>query len=194
MQRGGVLVVHTSFSRVGPLAGGPIALISALRGALGPDGTLVMPSMSDDDERPFEVAETPCRGMGVVAETFWRLPDVVRSDNPHAFAASGAHARRITASHPLDVPHGLDSPIGRVWELDGQVLLLGLGHDANDRPASHAHATSSREPSANCGEMKRCFCTRWMPATNVISLARRSRTTLPKRERSPSRGSESPPA
>jgi aminoglycoside 3-N-acetyltransferase len=131
VQRGGVLVVHTSFSQVGPFLRGPMTLIAALRDALGPDGTLVMPSMSDDDERPFDVGQTPCRSMGVVAETFWRLPDVLRSDNPHAFAASGAYAKRITASHPLDVPHGLDSPIGRVWELDGQVLLLGVGHDAN---------------------------------------------------------------
>ncbi|MBW6465985.1 MAG: AAC(3) family N-acetyltransferase [Brevefilum sp.] len=29
------------------------------------------------------------------------------------------------------MPHGLNSPVGRVYELDGQVLLLGVGHDAN---------------------------------------------------------------
>jgi aminoglycoside 3-N-acetyltransferase len=28
-------------------------------------------------------------------------------------------------------PHGLDSPVGRIYEFDGQVLLLGVGHDAN---------------------------------------------------------------
>ena len=27
--------------------------------------------------------------------------------------------------------HGLDSPVGRVYELDGQVLLLGVDHTAN---------------------------------------------------------------
>ena len=69
--------------------------------------------------------------MGVVANTFWRLPGVRRSNNPHAFAAAGPHADEITRSHPIEVPHGLDSPIGRVWQLDGQVLLLGVGHDAN---------------------------------------------------------------
>jgi aminoglycoside N3'-acetyltransferase len=70
-------------------------------------------------------------GMGVVADTFWRLPQVLRSDSPHAFAALGPAAARITAPHPVDVPHGLDSPVGRVYELDGQVLLLGVGHDAD---------------------------------------------------------------
>jgi aminoglycoside 3-N-acetyltransferase len=69
--------------------------------------------------------------MGVVADTFWRLPDVLRSNNNHAFAALGPLAGRITASHPIDTPHGLDSPVGRVYELDGQVLLLGVGQDSN---------------------------------------------------------------
>jgi aminoglycoside N3'-acetyltransferase len=128
---GAVVLVHTAFSRVGPVEGGPRGLIDALRAALATDGTLVMPSMSDDDDRPFDRRGTPCLGMGVVADTFWRLPNVLRSDSPHAFAAIGPEAARITADHPLDVPHGLNSPVGRVYELDGQILLLGVGHDAN---------------------------------------------------------------
>jgi aminoglycoside N3'-acetyltransferase len=106
-------------------------LIRALQAALGPNGTLVMPSMTDDDGRPFDARTTSCLGMGVVADTFWRMPDVLRSDSPHAFAAIGPEAFRVTADHPLDMPHGLDSPVGRVNDLDGQILLLGVGHDAN---------------------------------------------------------------
>lgn len=131
VEPGGVLVVHTAFSKVAPVDGGPQGLIGALRDALGPEGTLVMPSMSDDDEHPFDTRQTPCKAMGIVAETFWKMAGVLRSDNPHSFAAIGPRAAEITAEHPLDVPHGLDSPIGRVYELDGQVLLLGAGHDAN---------------------------------------------------------------
>lgn len=127
----GVLVVHTAFSNLAPVEDGPLGLIEALRDAVGPEGTLVMPSMSDDDEYPFELRETSCLGMGVVADTFWRLGEVLRSDSPHAFAAVGPRAAEITAAHPADVPHGLDSPIGRVYQLGGQVLLLGVGHDSN---------------------------------------------------------------
>ena len=127
----GVLVVHTAFSTFGGRAGAPSDLIAALRLAAGARGTLVMPSMSDDDEQPFDPRRTPCAGMGVVADTFWRMPGVIRSDSPHAFAAIGIHAEEITAPHPIDVPHGLDSPVGRAYELDAQVLLLGVGHDAN---------------------------------------------------------------
>jgi aminoglycoside 3-N-acetyltransferase len=128
---GTVLLVHTSFSRVGPVENGPRGLIDALQAALGPDGTLVMPSMSDDDDHPFDPRSTPCLGMGVVADTFWRAAGVLRSDSPHAFAAIGPAAARITAAHPVEVPHGLNSPVGRVYELDGQILMLGVGHDAN---------------------------------------------------------------
>lgn len=129
--RGGVLVVHVAFSRVAPVDGGPDGLIDALLGVLGPDGTLVMPSMSDDDDHVFDPRATPCAGMGVVAETFWRRPGVLRSDSPHAFAAIGARAAEVTAPHPVEVPHGADSPVGRVHALGGAVLLLGVGHDSD---------------------------------------------------------------
>lgn len=131
VETAGVLLVHTAFSKVAPVEGGPHGLIAALRTAIGPEGTLVMPSMSDDDNHPFDPANTECREMGVVANVFWRLPGVLRSDSPHAFAAIGPKAASITEPHPLDVPHGLNSPVGRVYELDGQILLLGVGHDAS---------------------------------------------------------------
>lgn len=131
VRAGGVLVVHAAFSKIAPVEGGPAGFIEALREALGPGGTLVMPSMSDDDDHPFDVASTPCLSLGVTAETFRQLSGAMRSDNPHAFAATGPRAAEITRPHPLDVPHGLDSPVGRVYEMGGQVLLAGVGHDAN---------------------------------------------------------------
>lgn len=132
VRRGGVLLVHTSFRAVRPVDGGPLGLIEALRDALGPDGTLVMPSWSGQDDEPFDALTTPsAQDLGVVAQTFWRLPGVVRSDHFHAFAAAGPQAEVITAD-PLPLPpHIPASPVGRVHDLDGQVLLIGVGHDAN---------------------------------------------------------------
>ncbi|HYH82697.1 MAG TPA: AAC(3)-IV family aminoglycoside N-acetyltransferase [Longimicrobium sp.] len=132
VEPGGVLLVHTSFRAVRPVQGGPPGLIEALRDALGPGGTLVMPAWSGDDDTPFDRAATPAsEDLGVVADTFWRLPGVLRSDHQQAFAAAGPHAARITAD-PLPLPpHIPKSPAGRVHELDGQVLLLGVGHDAD---------------------------------------------------------------
>lgn len=128
VRRGGILVVHTSFKAVGPVEGGPEGLIRALREALGPEGTLVMPTMTDG-EGVYDPRATPTLHMGIVAETFWRMPGVVRSPHPGAsFAAEGPAAEALCAPHPLAPPHGVDSPVGRVWERGGQVLLLGFRH------------------------------------------------------------------
>jgi aminoglycoside 3-N-acetyltransferase len=132
VEQGGVLLVHTSFRAVRPVEGGPLGLIEALRAAVGPQGTLVMLSSAADDDQPFDRATMPAApDLGVVADSFWRLPGVERSNHPFAFAAAGPQAARIT-SDPLPIPpHIAASPVGRVHDLDGQVLLLGVGHDAN---------------------------------------------------------------
>ena len=128
---GGVLLAHTSFRAVRPVEGGPAGLIEALIEALG-GGTLVMPSWTGDDETPFDPAATPASpDLGIVADTFWRLPGVKRSAHPFACAALGPRAERIVAD-PLPLPpHIPASPVGRVHEFDGQVLLIGVGHDAD---------------------------------------------------------------
>lgn len=128
VREGGVLLVHTSFREVRPVEGGPLGLIRGLRRALGANGTLVMPTMTDG-ESVFDPRTTPTEGMGITAELFWRQPGVVRSTHPGgSFAAEGPHAGRICAPQPLSPPHGPDSPVGRVHELGGQVLLLGVTH------------------------------------------------------------------
>ena len=128
---GGVLLVHTSFRAVAPVDGGPLTLIAALRDALGPAGTLVMPTMTDGETR-FDPQATPSAGMGITAELFWRQVGVLRSDHPGgSFAAAGPAAATICAPQPLSPPHGPDSPVGRVHALGGQVLLVGVGHSEN---------------------------------------------------------------
>ncbi|MBX5483462.1 MAG: AAC(3) family N-acetyltransferase [Myxococcaceae bacterium] len=128
---GGVLLVHTSFRAVRPVDGGPLGLIRALRTALGPGGTLVMPTMTDG-ESVFDPRSTPSVGMGITAEIFWRQPGVLRSTHPGgSFAAAGPHAEEICRPQPLSPPHGPDSPVGRVHALGGQVLLLGVTHSEN---------------------------------------------------------------
>jgi aminoglycoside 3-N-acetyltransferase len=132
IETGSVLLVHTSYRAVRPVEGGPGGLIEALRRAIGPDGTLVMPAWSDEDDVPFDpLRSRVAPDLGVVASTFWQLPGVFRSEHPFAFAAAGPAAAQVLAD-PLPLPpHAPESPVGRVHELDGQVLLLGVNHDAN---------------------------------------------------------------
>jgi aminoglycoside N3'-acetyltransferase len=132
VEEGDVLLVHASFRAVRPVEGGPHGLIRALRDTLGPHGTLTMPAWSGDADQPFDPATTPAAAdLGIVADIFWRLPDVGRSNHFEAFAAIGPEAARIIAD-PLPLPpHIPESPVGRVHEAHGKILLLGVGHDAN---------------------------------------------------------------
>lgn len=129
---GDVLLVHTSFRAVRPVERGPLGLVEALLGALSPDGTLVMPSWPGDSDVPFDPSSTPCaQELGVVADIFWRQPGVLRSDHPQAFAAVGPGAAEILAD-PLPLPpHRHESPVGRVFDLQGNVLLLGVDHEGD---------------------------------------------------------------
>jgi aminoglycoside 3-N-acetyltransferase len=56
---------------------------------------------------------------------------VLRSEHPFAFAAFGPKAAAILADALPIPPHIPVSPVGRVHELSGEVLLLGVGHENN---------------------------------------------------------------
>jgi len=129
---GGVLLVHMSYRAVRPVEGGPEGVIDALLAAVGETGTLVMPSWTDDDDAVFDPSVSPANSdLGVTPNLFWRRRAVRRGNHPFAFAALGPRAADITAD-PLPLPpHRFESAVGRVLELGGQILLLGVGHDAD---------------------------------------------------------------
>lgn len=150
----GVLLAHTSLSKVGWICGGAVAMIEALTRALGPTGTLVVPTHSADLSEPsewvnppvpeswwpviresmppYEPARTPTWFMGKLPELFRTQPGVMRSAHPQvSFAARGPHASRIISSHELDFGLGEGSPLARIYDLDGSILLIGVGHDRN---------------------------------------------------------------
>ncbi|MBO8163540.1 MAG: AAC(3) family N-acetyltransferase [Brevibacillus sp.] len=154
LRAGMTVIVHSSLRSIGWVCGGAIAVVQALMDVITEEGTLVMPAHSAHYSDPatwenppvpqswweiirnhmpaFEPAITPTYGMGAIAEAFRTWPQVCRSSHPAgSFAAWGKDAAEIVTAHSLDNEFGEESPLARIYERDGWVLLLGVGYDAN---------------------------------------------------------------
>ena len=148
------VIVHSSLSSLGWVSGGAVTVAQALQDVLTEVGTLVMPAQTPDYSDPagwrnppvpaewipvlqatmpaFDPATTPSRWMGQIAEYFRTLPDVVRSSHPTtSFSAWGRHADYVVADHGLEHGLGENSPLRRLYDLGGFVLLLGVQYDRN---------------------------------------------------------------
>jgi aminoglycoside 3-N-acetyltransferase len=176
LAEGQIVLVHLSMSKLGWIVGGAEAVVLALLDAVGESGTIMMPTNSGNNTDPYEwqhppVPEAwwqtirdhtpaynpltaPTRGMGVVPELFRTWPGAVRSAHPaFSLAALGPRAEYLVADHALTEDTGDRSPLGKLYELDGHVLLLGVGHGNNTSlhlaefrakyPGKHALRTGS---------------------------------------------------
>jgi aminoglycoside 3-N-acetyltransferase len=154
LAEGQTVLVHMSMSKLGWIIGGAEAVVLALLAAVGDSGTIMMVTNSSANTDPYvwenpPVPEewwqtvrdhtpaynpltTPTRGMGVVPELFRTWPGVIRSTHPaFSLAARGPNAKYLIADHALDEDIGDRSPLGRLYQLDGHVLLLGVDHGNN---------------------------------------------------------------
>ena len=138
VRSGRALIVHVSLRSIGQIEGGGETLLGALRGVLGETGTLLVPAFRDPHS-PFFVATDDWDAqpadtvtVGAFAEIVRQHPDALRSHHPiFSFAAIGQDAEFLTRNAPFSYPLGAKSPIDRLHQLDGDVLLLGVDSRVN---------------------------------------------------------------
>lgn len=170
---GATVLVHSSLSSLGWVCGGAPALVQALSDAVGPSGTVVVPTQSGECSDPaewqnppvpeawwktirarmpaYDPAVTPSAGVGRLPELLRTWPGAVRSAHPQtSFAALGPRAHELMEPHPLQDSLGPDSPLGRMARSGTQVPFLGTGY-ATCTAFHLAEYRLPLGPRKNCG-------------------------------------------
>jgi len=142
---GQTVMLHASVKAIGWVVGGPDVVLGALLDVLTPAGTLMM--YVGWEEGPYDMAgwseerkqayraECPPfdprtsrahRPWSILTEYLRTRPGACRSANPEAScAAIGAKAAWLAADHPMNYGYGPGSPLEKLCQAGGKVLLLG---------------------------------------------------------------------
>jgi aminoglycoside N3'-acetyltransferase len=156
MPSGSAVLTHVSLNAIGPIEGGGETLVAAFREALGPEGTLLVPTFSIAPQAPIDYripdrsepyqpvagdpglspdsfpAPSAAYRTSAFAEAVRQQPDAVSSAHvAFSFAAIGRDAEALTAHVPFHYPLGSDGPLARLHQRNGWILLIGVGHAGN---------------------------------------------------------------
>jgi aminoglycoside 3-N-acetyltransferase len=146
LEAGEAVMVHSSMRAVGRVLGGPDVVIRALLDVVGVAGTVMIyvdwehavhhlngeegtepdPQLLEELP-PFDPRTSRARrAYGILPEFLRTWPGAFRSGNPGAsVAAVGAQAEWLCKDHPLQYGYGPGSPLAKLVEIRGKVLLLG---------------------------------------------------------------------
>jgi aminoglycoside 3-N-acetyltransferase len=81
---------------------------------------------------PYDVDLTSTRGMGAIPECYRKQMGVKRSCHPQvSFAAWGIYTEDIIEGHSLNNGLGEQSPLARIYDLGGSILLIGVSYTSN---------------------------------------------------------------
>lgn len=132
VSEGELLLCHSSYKSFGDeVEGGPEGVARALVEAVGPRGTVFVPTFNFA-QYPWEGPEVTRSATGVITESFWRMPSAERSSHPtHPVAGVGPAAQEILEGHERTHPFGEGSPIWKLWKRGAWVLLVGVEHSSN---------------------------------------------------------------
>lgn len=118
IKRGSVVMLHSSYLSLGPIEGGPDAVVDAFLDVLGPKGTLMVPVFG---------------ALGVLTDVVKHRKDAVISPcTKGTVAAIGAKAKELVKDHgKSSTVHGEGTPFTKLRDLDGYICLLGVDEDRN---------------------------------------------------------------
>lgn len=136
IKKGDTVMMHCSYKSLGADISANEIFNSILE-VLGEDGTLVMSAFSYrtvNYENPLFDRESTPSCVGFLPEYFrTEFPGVKRSMHAtHSCSVIGKNADYLIKDHELDLtPVGENSPITKLPELDGKILILGSHPDHN---------------------------------------------------------------
>lgn len=146
LSRGDLIMLHSSFKSLGPVDGGPEAVIDAVMDVVGPKGGMIVfaswdrtpydaivvgGGLSERDREDWPAFDPATSGVkrvyaGVLGTVLATREGAARSANPdRSLAGLGARGVEVVADHALDHGFGPGSPLARFVEDGGKSVLLG---------------------------------------------------------------------
>lgn len=149
LRSGGIVMVHTRMSALGWVVGGSQTVVESLLEAVGRDGTVMAYAGWEDDPYHLPLWSSARQAAYLAAMPPFdpdlsgadpengRIPERIRTwpgaraSGGHVMrmVAVGARADWLTADQPWDDPQGVGSPLAKLVEADGDVLMLGAPLD-----------------------------------------------------------------
>ncbi|MDE6195515.1 MAG: AAC(3) family N-acetyltransferase [Erysipelotrichaceae bacterium] len=151
IQKGMLVLVDAAIHNFGYISGGAQAIIEALMEIVGYEGTIIMPSFTMEHMDPsckskyrierehweyirqnpmaFHRKLSAPTSQDALVHQFMRNEAIARSCHPlYSFVAWGKYAKLLCDKHPLHFGLSKDSPLGKIVDLNGYVLLLGCDY------------------------------------------------------------------
>lgn len=127
IKEGDLVMIHVGYAAYGYIEAGPKGLIDLFQQAVGPSGTICMPTHTNNlvGNPPFDHDRTPAQ-TGLVPTLFLKMPGTLRSWHPtHSVAARGPLAEflleRADAREPV---FGHEGFWGRFHDTNGKILMF----------------------------------------------------------------------
>jgi len=139
VREGDIVLTHSSLKSFGYVEGGALAVIGAAFDAVGPEGTVVFPTLVSQDFRNAYInwnVNTSPSDVGAITETFRLMPGSLRSNQAtHSVAAQGRLADELTCEHTAYGPRmgifgdycfSYSSPWEKMYLHGAKVVFIGV--------------------------------------------------------------------